>query len=85
MALIVGGRLGLLLLLLPLPPPPPPSSLLQLARALRRGPYQTNLLLAGYDEADGPALYYMDYLASLQVSSDMRRRSRRRRRSSSKW
>ncbi|KAL8220548.1 UNVERIFIED_CONTAM: Proteasome subunit beta type-2 [Gekko kuhli] len=28
-------------------------------------PYHVNLLLAGYDEQDGPALYYMDYLASL--------------------
>ena len=28
-------------------------------------PYHVNLLLAGYDEHDGPALYYMDYLASL--------------------
>lgn len=24
-----------------------------------------NLLLAGYDDADGPGLYYMDYMASL--------------------
>lgn len=24
-----------------------------------------NLLLAGYDDTDGPGLYYMDYLASL--------------------
>jgi 20S proteasome subunit beta 4 len=24
-----------------------------------------NLLLAGYDEHEGPALYYMDYLAAL--------------------
>lgn len=24
-----------------------------------------NLLLAGYDKSDGPSLYYMDYLASL--------------------
>ncbi|KAJ6655591.1 hypothetical protein lerEdw1_004943, partial [Lerista edwardsae] len=30
-----------------------------------RTPYHVNLLLAGYDEQDGPALYYMDYLASL--------------------
>lgn len=28
-------------------------------------PYHVNLLLAGYDDADGPGLYYMDYLASL--------------------
>ncbi|TWW65789.1 proteasome subunit beta type-2 [Takifugu rubripes] len=30
-----------------------------------RTPYHVNLLLAGYDDADGPGLYYMDYLASL--------------------
>ncbi|XP_064606372.1 proteasome subunit beta type-2-like [Liolophura sinensis] len=28
-------------------------------------PYMVNLLLAGYDKGDGPSLYYMDYLASL--------------------
>ncbi|PKU33430.1 proteasome subunit beta type-2 [Limosa lapponica baueri] len=28
-------------------------------------PYHVNLLLAGYDDHDGPALYYMDYLAAL--------------------
>lgn len=38
---------------------------LQLASALRRGPYQTNVLLAGYDELDGSvSLFFMDYLAS---------------------
>lgn len=36
----------------------------ELATALRRGPYQTNLLLGGYDSADGASLYYIDYLAS---------------------
>ncbi|CAG9863496.1 unnamed protein product [Phyllotreta striolata] len=36
-----------------------------LADALRsRSPYHVNLLLAGYDEKEGPQLYYMDYLAS---------------------
>ncbi|TNM93033.1 hypothetical protein fugu_018435 [Takifugu bimaculatus] len=30
-----------------------------------RTPYHVNLLLAGYDDADGPGLYYMDYMASL--------------------
>ncbi|XP_003727222.1 proteasome subunit beta type-2-like [Strongylocentrotus purpuratus] len=29
-------------------------------------PYQVNLLLAGHDETDGPCLFYMDYLGSLQ-------------------
>lgn len=28
-------------------------------------PYHVNLLLAGYDDTDGPGLYYMDYLAAL--------------------
>ena len=28
-------------------------------------PYHVNLLLAGYDDSDGPGLYYMDYLSSL--------------------
>nr|CAG5866122.1 unnamed protein product [Menidia menidia] len=30
-----------------------------------RTPYHVNLLLAGYDEADGPGLFYMDYLSAL--------------------
>ena len=25
-----------------------------------------NMLIAGHDETDGPSLYFMDYLASLQ-------------------
>jgi len=36
-----------------------------LAQALRRNPYQVNLLLGGYDEKSGPSMYYMDYLASM--------------------
>lgn len=32
---------------------------------LSQTPYHVNLLLAGYDEHEGPALYYMDYLAAL--------------------
>ena len=36
----------------------------ELAKALRKGPYQTNLLLGGYDSNEGPSLYFMDYLAS---------------------
>ncbi|KAG7225404.1 hypothetical protein INR49_027393 [Caranx melampygus] len=28
-------------------------------------PYHVNLLLAGYDDTDGPGLFYMDYLSSL--------------------
>lgn len=39
----------------------------ELAQALRRGPYQVNVLLGGYDHLDGVAkLYWMDYLGSLQ-------------------
>ena len=37
----------------------------QLAKALRKGPYQTNLLLAGYAEKSGPELYFMDMYAAL--------------------
>jgi len=38
----------------------------ELARALRSsGAYQTNLLLAGYDEGKGPSLYYLDYISTL--------------------
>jgi 20S proteasome subunit beta 4 len=36
-----------------------------LATALRKGPYQTNSLLAGYDDTSGPSLYFIDYLAAL--------------------
>jgi len=36
-----------------------------LAKALREGPYQTNLLMAGYDAHDGVSLYAIDYLAYL--------------------
>ena len=31
----------------------------------RRGPYQTNILLGGYDADDGASLYFCDYMASL--------------------
>lgn len=37
----------------------------ELATALRKSPYHTNLLLAGFDKDTGPALYWCDYLASL--------------------
>ena len=36
----------------------------ELAKALRKGPFQTNLLLAGYDVNEGASMYFMDYLAS---------------------
>lgn len=37
----------------------------ELATALRKKPYQTNLLIAGYDEEAGPSLYWLDYLATM--------------------
>ena len=41
--------------------------LYELAESLRKGPYQVNILLAGYDaDADEASLYFMDYLASCQ-------------------
>ncbi|KAF5280306.1 hypothetical protein FQR65_LT03115 [Abscondita terminalis] len=37
-----------------------------LAEALRsRSPYHVNMLLAGFDEQDGPQLFFVDYLASM--------------------
>mmetsp|Transcript_38741 Transcript_38741/g.65212 ORF Transcript_38741/g.65212 Transcript_38741/m.65212 type:complete len:193 (+) Transcript_38741:246-824(+) len=36
----------------------------ELATALRKGPYNCNLLVAGYDN-DAPSLYYVDYLSCL--------------------
>lgn len=38
----------------------------ELAEALRKGPYQVNILLGGHDQDDGASLWYMDYLASMQ-------------------
>lgn len=37
----------------------------QLAEALRKGPYEVNLLIGGFDEKSGGELYYLDYLGSL--------------------
>merc|ERR1719468_300027 len=37
----------------------------ELAHALRKGPYQVDMLIGGVDE-DGPQLYFMDYLASCE-------------------
>ncbi|KAK4883782.1 hypothetical protein RN001_000053 [Aquatica leii] len=37
-----------------------------LAEALRsRSPYHVNMLLAGFDDQDGPQLFFVDYLASM--------------------
>jgi 20S proteasome subunit beta 4 len=37
----------------------------ELATSLRKGPFQADLLIAGCDQ-DGPALYFLDYLASME-------------------
>jgi 20S proteasome subunit beta 4 len=37
----------------------------ELSEALRRNPYQVNMLLGGYDADVGPSLYYLDYLGAL--------------------
>ena len=37
----------------------------ELATALRKGPKQCNLLVAGYDKDKGPSLYFLDYLATM--------------------
>merc|ERR1712100_1003617 len=38
----------------------------ELARYLRQKPYYVDLLIGGWDKDDGPSLYYLDYLASMQ-------------------
>lgn len=30
-----------------------------------KGPYNTNLLIAGWDKKTGPSLFWMDYLATM--------------------
>jgi 20S proteasome subunit beta 4 len=37
----------------------------QLAEAIRKGPYEVNILLGGWEEKSGPELYYLDYLGSM--------------------
>jgi 20S proteasome subunit beta 4 len=37
----------------------------ELARYLRQRPYYVDLLIGGYD-SEGPSLYYLDYLSSMQ-------------------
>ena len=32
---------------------------------MRKGPYQTNILLGGYDKGAGPSLYFMDVYSAL--------------------
>ena len=39
----------------------------ELAKALRSGPYQVNMLMAGYDHTENRVkLFWMDYLGTLQ-------------------
>lgn len=38
----------------------------ELATALRKGPYQVNILLGGFDKKQGGSLYFLDHMASLQ-------------------
>lgn len=38
---------------------------MELATALRKGPYMTNLLIAGFDAKTGPSLFWLDYLATM--------------------
>lgn len=37
----------------------------ELAAALRKGPFQVNVLLGGYDEKTGGSLYHLDYFGTL--------------------
>lgn len=38
----------------------------ELARALRKGPYMTNLLIGGYDEKGGASMHWCDYLGNME-------------------
>eukprot|EP00210_Caulerpa_lentillifera_P004037 g3852.t1 len=42
---------------------------MELATSLREAPYMANLLIAGFDEKTGPALYWMDYLATMHKTN----------------
>lgn len=48
----------------------PVPAVLQLAKALRKGPFQTQILMAGVDKRaegkDEASLFWMDYLGTLQ-------------------
>lgn len=37
----------------------------EMAKALRKGPFQVNVLLGGYDAGKGASLYYLDYFGAL--------------------
>ena len=36
-----------------------------MATAIRKGPFQTNLLLGGYDTQSGASLYWLDYMGAM--------------------
>jgi 20S proteasome alpha/beta subunit len=38
----------------------------ELATALRKGPFQVNVLLGGFDEGVGGSLYFLDYMGAMQ-------------------
>jgi len=38
----------------------------ELAIAIRKNPYQVNILQAGFDDKKGPCIYYIDYLGCMQ-------------------
>lgn len=42
---------------------------MELATALRKAPYMANLLIAGFDEKTGPALFWLDYLATMHKTN----------------
>lgn len=42
---------------------------MELATALRKNPYMANLLIAGMDEKTGPALFWLDYLATMHKTN----------------
>lgn len=43
------------------------TNTLRLIQAIRKGPYQVQLMLGGYDEGVGSSLYYCDYMGTLQA------------------
>jgi 20S proteasome subunit beta 4 len=38
----------------------------ELATALRKGPYQVNIMMGGHDKGKGPDLFFIDYMANMQ-------------------
>jgi 20S proteasome subunit beta 4 len=44
----------------------------ELATALRKGPFQVNVLLAGYDENLGGSLYHLDYMGTMHYEEALK-------------